>query len=123
MPEMSGRRSSYFKAGMAGPHRDFTNCAYCGVDLKSLKTPSHFDHIIPVSRGGSNHRNNVLLVCQTCNLTKGPRSLSSMRQIFVQKKLGWPQFSIKQLSWLRAAGFDMTPFDTAKLWFEEEHPP
>jgi hypothetical protein len=44
-----------------------------------------------------------------------------MRQIFVQKKLGWPQFSIKQLSWLRAAGFDMTPFDTAKLWFEEDH--
>lgn len=48
--------------------RDRGLCARCG-SWKKL----HFDHIIPVSKGGDNSKQNVQLLCQKCNLSKGHR--------------------------------------------------
>lgn len=43
-------------------------CAYCRTDLK---LPGwHEDHITPLSRGGSNRRSNIQLLCAPCNLAK-----------------------------------------------------
>jgi 5-methylcytosine-specific restriction endonuclease McrA len=42
-------------------------CIYCGA--KS----THIDHVIPLSRGGSNSVGNLAPACQTCNLSKGPK--------------------------------------------------
>jgi hypothetical protein len=94
-------------------------CAYCGVDLASLSTPRHLDHVVPRSRGGSDLHGNRLFVCQPCNLMKGPRTLESVRPMLLQKRIGWPQFTKVQLSWLRRIGFNMAPYDNAKLWFED----
>jgi len=30
----------------------------------------HFDHIIPVAKGGGNTKKNIQILCQTCNLKK-----------------------------------------------------
>lgn len=48
--------------------RDGGRCRQCGAgyDLQ-------FDHIIPVSRGGSSSADNVQILCGTCNRTKGAR--------------------------------------------------
>src|ERR1700693_2531949 len=46
-------------------------CAYCRVAL--LRTKKHIDHIIPLSCGGSNHRSNLQILCQPCNLSKNAR--------------------------------------------------
>lgn len=48
--------------------RDEGKCAGCGsrVNLE-------YDHIVPVSRGGSNTARNVELLCEVCNRSKGDR--------------------------------------------------
>jgi hypothetical protein len=48
--------------------RDGAACVRCRatVDL-------HFDHIIPLSRGGGDHAENIQLLCRSCNLSKGSR--------------------------------------------------
>lgn len=45
--------------------RDGGACIRCGV-----KESLHFDHIIPVSKGGGNLADNIQLLCETCNLKK-----------------------------------------------------
>jgi 5-methylcytosine-specific restriction endonuclease McrA len=48
--------------------RDRGRCVNCGS-----KENLHFDHIIPVSRGGATSAKNLQLLCQSCNFTKGAK--------------------------------------------------
>lgn len=49
-------------------------CFYCGEQGESQKGPDgrnwHVDHAYPVSRGGDNEQDNLVLACATCNLEK-----------------------------------------------------
>lgn len=45
-------------------------CVYCGNDATG------FDHIVPISRGGTDDDSNLVLCCQRCNSAKGPKELS-----------------------------------------------
>ena len=45
-------------------------CYYCG---QKLGKPYHVDHVIPLSRGGSNAPENIVLACSHCNLSKHNR--------------------------------------------------
>lgn len=47
-------------------------CTYCGT----TSGPFEFDHILPVSKGGSNGASNLTLACLPCNRSKGGRTLS-----------------------------------------------
>ena len=46
-------------------------CAYCGCDLND--SPAERDHIIPISRGGDNVKENIVPACRSCNARKGNR--------------------------------------------------
>lgn len=48
--------------------RDQGKCAQCGS-----RERLEYDHIVPVSRGGSNTARNVELLCEACNRAKGNR--------------------------------------------------
>lgn len=48
--------------------RDQGKCAKCG-SRENLE----YDHIVPVSKGGSNTARNIELLCQDCNRAKGNR--------------------------------------------------
>lgn len=48
-------------------------CPYCNKSTK-IKN-SHVDHINPISNGGLSVKNNMVLVCSTCNLSKKDISL------------------------------------------------
>ena len=48
--------------------RDGRRCVRCGSE-RTL----HFDHIIPVAKGGGNTAANIQILCQTCNLKKSDR--------------------------------------------------
>lgn len=45
-------------------------CANCAA---SLKLGYHIDHRVPISRGGRNDRNNLELLCPTCNVKKSAK--------------------------------------------------
>lgn len=42
------------------------SCAYCGKSGVSLQQ----DHVVPLSKNGSNTKTNIITSCQTCNLSK-----------------------------------------------------
>lgn len=52
-------------------------CYYCGKKSKLT-----LDHIIPLSRGGTHSRDNVLFACNSCNCSKGAKDPN----IFAQTK-------------------------------------
>jgi 5-methylcytosine-specific restriction endonuclease McrA len=44
-------------------------CAYCGVKLSTYTAT--LDHVIPLSRGGSDEPRNLVWCCKKCNYSKG----------------------------------------------------
>jgi len=52
-------------------------CAYCN---EWLGDKYHIDHIIPLSRGGSNYPENIALACPPCNMSKGDKLLSEWKR-------------------------------------------
>lgn len=46
-------------------------CPYCGT---AMDDPTA-DHIIPKSKGGGRHRDNIMFICQPCNADKADLSL------------------------------------------------
>jgi hypothetical protein len=55
--------------------RDGFVCAYC----KETDGPWCADHIVPLSRGGSNEPDNLVACCGPCNASKSDRLLSEWR--------------------------------------------
>ena len=49
-------------------------CYYCQCSLGGYKEPTwHADHVVPLSRGGSNSIDNIVAACINCNLRKHNR--------------------------------------------------
>lgn len=64
------RRGRYipFRIKMRVVRRDNYTCQHCGKHLKDDEV--EFDHIVPVSKGGSSEENNIRLTCFKCNRDK-----------------------------------------------------
>ena len=45
--------------------RDGHSCVYCTAPL--LEDSFVLDHLVPVSKGGTNHRHNLVAACEVCN--------------------------------------------------------
>jgi 5-methylcytosine-specific restriction endonuclease McrA len=52
--------------------RDSYTCQYCGRSVSQLRTRESLtrDHVVPLSRGGTNAWNNVVTACSGCNTRK-----------------------------------------------------
>ena len=47
-----------------------SKCAVCHANIAN---GYHVDHVIPLVSGGSNNKDNLQLLCSTCNLSKGAK--------------------------------------------------
>lgn len=47
-------------------------CVVCKFDISAKY---HIDHIVPLAAGGSNDISNIQLLCPTCNMRKGRKSM------------------------------------------------
>ena len=56
--------------------RDDFTCAYCGRRYKAHQSRLTLDHIQPRAKGGSNKSTNLVTCCDTCNTTKGAKTLN-----------------------------------------------
>lgn len=63
-----GRRNLPFATMMRIVRRDDYRCQHCKEPLKDDQV--EFDHIIPVSKGGSSEEHNLRLTCYDCNRDK-----------------------------------------------------
>lgn len=55
-------------------------CWYCGRVLNVTGQQSnHIDHVLPVSKGGSNDPDNLVASCASCNTMKGDKTLAEYR--------------------------------------------
>lgn len=77
----TGQRAAKNRRRAAGPLsaatvRDVLKgpCAYCGDEATSV------DHIIPVSRGGTNARENLAPACKSCNSKKAARTPTEWKE-------------------------------------------
>lgn len=64
-------------------------CAYCGEDSFSLTV----DHIIPVSKGGSDARENLTPACWPCNLEKLDFTPAEWQAWRIETGKPWPPLS------------------------------
>lgn len=53
-------------------------CAYCGIRLYG---EYDIDHVVPLSRGGSNWPDNLLLACPSCNRRKNTKTLEEWMEV------------------------------------------
>lgn len=51
--------------------RDNYTCQYCGATDRNL----HCDHVLPISRGGSNDDENLVTACEPCNCSKHNKTI------------------------------------------------
>lgn len=68
-PGNHSRQQWWFKVRRA----DF-RCHYCGVDCRTAGGVQR-DHMVPLSRGGSNDLDNVVPCCKMCNYAKGTKTV------------------------------------------------
>jgi len=84
---MAERRKTVGQSARFGVfERDGFACQYCG--LKPPEAILEIDHIVPVSKNGTNEQENLLTSCKTCNRGKGARDLKTSSPDRVRKNAG-----------------------------------
>ena len=93
-------------------------CYYCGtkITLDSM----NIDHLIPEKKGGAHNLDNLFPACQTCNSSKGTKTLEEFRYSNKMKLFNKKHnitFSQEQYIFLKANGLDIKLPDY-RFWFE-----
>ncbi len=64
-------------------------CWYCGKELPPTQLTK--DHVFPRSKGGKNDMDNIIMVCKSCNSSKGNMDLF---QWYAEVRKEWPPLHI-----------------------------
>ena len=63
-------------------------CFYCGKETIPFTVDKQIDHKTPISRGGKNNKENLVICCKACNSGKKERTEAEYRQVLTIKQLG-----------------------------------
>ena len=55
-------------------------CAYCGIEFDCENLPTK-DHVIPISKGGDNTKENIVPACRSCNSKKHDKIINIKGEI------------------------------------------
>ena len=102
-----GTRTAWPKGLRETLYREQTGlCMYCRARLSQtshvdvVRPISHIDHKVPVNQGGTNHPDNLQLLCAPCNLRKSDRNDAEFRHryhsLLPQQQARMPTRRIKQ---------------------------
>lgn len=69
-PHVPRRKKLYTRKRLTGNEV----CTYCGVKLTAYTAT--LDHVVPLSRGGSDSPSNLVWCCRKCNRSKGNQLVS-----------------------------------------------
>ena len=64
-------------------------CWYCGKEMEPTKQTK--GHVFPRSKGGVNEMDNIIMVCKTCNSSKGNMDLFEW---YSEVRQEWPPFNV-----------------------------
>lgn len=78
MSAASPRSGDWKKIRLKILARDGYICGYCGSEATQV------DHVVPVSKGGSNDEHNLIASCSRCNRLKSDKTLK--RTQWINKK-------------------------------------
>ena len=66
------------KLAKAIKERDGNRCRYCGREVnwrdRKSEAGATYDHVIPISKGGTDDVDNIVVCCRACNMRKGGRT-------------------------------------------------
>lgn len=57
------------------------SCMYCGLQARGGHPRLHKEHMVPLSRGGRHHVDNIGPACRHCNLVKGTLTAEEFRAV------------------------------------------
>lgn len=90
------------------------NCWYCGEPAFG------WDHIQPKSRGGTECPANLVEACQSCNSTKGTKTLEEYRVYVSRREAGFPRSMTEEVrDWLNECGFLWPELASVTFWGED----
>ncbi len=78
--------------------RDRNTCQYCGKRFS--RQDLNLDHVIPRSRGGTSHWENIVCSCHACNRQKGGRTPfeAGMKLLRSPRRPEWTPFMLETFS-------------------------
>jgi 5-methylcytosine-specific restriction endonuclease McrA len=91
-------------------------CSYCRI---ALHGKGHVDHISPVSRGGSDGKENLQLTCHSCNMMKGSSTSDELHmdiKCFALKRFVITEDIIAENEILKRIGVDGVRFALMNKW-------
>lgn len=82
MAGMAKRKSLPWQVSRAVAERGDYRCWYCGINLLTCERGNRgiSDHVLPVARGGTNEKSNLVNACYTCNSLKRALTLEEYRE-------------------------------------------
>lgn len=94
------------------------HCYYCGTHL----TPKNasVDHIVPVSKYGTDDITNLIGACVSCNKRKKNHSMESFRVLQSRLNQHIPLFSKDQIEFLEKNGFKAHVPTPELFWWEKQ---
>lgn len=86
MGHLYRRRGGARKRSKLFGNNEFLPCIFCGKKL-TFRT-STLEHIVPISKGGTNDKANLAVSCHRCNSNRGNRSVAEWQDIVSHMELG-----------------------------------